>query len=289
MSAQSDGTEILMINTISFPHLGLKFTLSRVAFSIGGFPIYAYGLTITIGLILAVIYGFKQCKPQKSGEKITDGLGVDDYLNMLLLAIPISIICARIYYVVFSFDAYKDNLLSVFDIRGGGLAIYGGVIGAVLTIFVYCRKNKINMGTVLDILSIGLLIGQSIGRWGNFVNGEAFGSETTLPWAMTIEQGGAVIANSVHPTFFYESLWNAIGIAVLMIYKKHTRFRGELFCAYLVWYGIGRTIIEGLRTDSLYLGPLRVSQVLAAVAAVVGVVLIIRGRRKAANSTDVHV
>ena len=136
MSAQSDGTEILMINTISFPHLGLKFTLSRVAFSIGGFPIYAYGLTITIGLILAVIYGFKQCKPQKSGEKITDGLGVDDYLNMLLLAIPISIICARIYYVVFSFDAYKDNLLSVFDIRGGGLAIYGGVIGAVLTIFV---------------------------------------------------------------------------------------------------------------------------------------------------------
>ena len=289
MSVQSDGTEILMINTISFPYLGLEFTLSRVAFSIGGFPIYAYGLTITIGLILAVIYGFKQCKPQKSGEKINDGLGVDDYLNMLLLAIPISIICARIYYVVFSFDAYKDNLLSVFDIRGGGLAIYGGVIGAVLTIFVYCRKNKINMGTVLDILSIGLLIGQSIGRWGNFVNGEAFGSETTLPWAMTIEQGGAVIANSVHPTFFYESLWNAIGIAVLMIYKQHTRFRGELFCAYLVWYGIGRTIIEGLRTDSLYLGPLRVSQVLAAVTAVVGVVLIIRGRRKAANSTDVHV
>lgn len=289
MSAQSDGTEILMINTISFPYLGLEFTLSRVAFSIGGFPIYAYGLTITIGLILAVIYGFKQCKPQKSGEKINDGLGVDDYLNMLLLAIPISIICARIYYVVFSFDAYKDNLLSVFDIRGGGLAIYGGVIGAVLTIFVYCRKNKINMGTVLDILSIGLLIGQSIGRWGNFVNGEAFGSETTLPWAMTIEQGGAVIANSVHPTFFYESLWNAIGIVVLMIYKKHTCFRGELFCAYLVWYGIGRTIIEGLRTDSLYLGPLRVSQVLAAVTAVVGVVLIIRGRRKAANSTDVHV
>ena len=190
---------------------------------------------------------------------------------------------------MFSFDAYKDNLLSVFDIRGGGLAIYGGVIGAVLTIFVYCRKNKINMGTVLDILSIGLLIGQSIGRWGNFVNGEAFGSETTLPWAMTIEQGGAVIANSVHPTFFYESLWNAIGIAVLMIYKKHTRFRGELFCAYLVWYGIGRTRIEGLRTDSLYLGPLRVSQVLAAVTAVVGVVLIIRGRRKAANATDVHV
>ena len=120
-----------MINTISFPYLGLEFTLSRVAFSIGGFPIYAYGLTITIGLILAVIYGFKQCKPQKSGEKINDGLGVDDYLNMLLLAIPISIICARIYYVVFSFDAYKDNLLTVFDIRGGGLAIYGGVIGAV--------------------------------------------------------------------------------------------------------------------------------------------------------------
>ena len=142
MSAQSDGTEILMINTISFPYLGLEFTLSRVAFSIGGFPIYAYGLTITIGLILAVIYGFKQCKPQKSGEKINDGLGVDDYLNMLLLAIPISIICARIYYVVFSFDAYKDNLLSVFDIRGGGLAIYGGVIGAVLTICEWIPTQK---------------------------------------------------------------------------------------------------------------------------------------------------
>lgn len=269
-----------MINTISFPRLGLEFTINRVAFSIGDFPIYSYGLIITFGLVLAVIYGFKQCKPQESGERISDGLGVDDYLNMLLLAIPISIICARIYYVMFSFDAYKDNLLSVFDIRSGGLAIYGGVIGAVLTIVVYCRKKKINIGTVLDILSVGLLIGQAIGRWGNFVNAEAFGCETSLPWAMTIEENGKIIANGVHPTFFYESLWNAVGILILMIYKKHSRFRGELFCAYLVWYGAGRAIIEGLRTDSLYLGDFRVSQILAAVTAVVGAVLIIRGRKK---------
>lgn len=273
------GTEIFMINTVSFPHLGLNFTISRVAFSIGDFPIYSYGLIITIGLVLAVIYGFKQCKPQESGERVDDGLGVDDYLNMLLCAIPISVICARLYYVVFSWSAYKDNLLNIFDIRSGGLAIYGGIIGAVLTIVVYCRKKKINIGTVLDILCVGLLIGQAIGRWGNFVNAEAFGCETSLPWAMTIEENGKVIAKSVHPTFLYESLWNAIGILILMIYKKHTHFRGELFCAYLTWYGIGRAIIEGLRTDSLYFGTMRVSQVLAVITAVIGVVLIIRGRR----------
>ncbi len=268
-----------MTNIISFPGLGLKFEVNRAAFSIGNFPIYSYGLIITLGLILAVIYGFKQCVPQEPGEKTEDGLGVDDFLNMLLCAIPASIICARIYYVVFSWDAYKDNLLSVFDIRSGGLAIYGGIIGAVLTLVVYCRKKKINIGTVLDILSVGLLIGQAIGRWGNFVNGEAFGCETSLPWAMTIEEGGKIIANSVHPTFLYESLWNAVGIIVLIIYKKHIRFRSELFCAYLVWYGAGRMIIEGLRTDSLYLGPIRVSQLLAAVTAVAGAALIMIRRR----------
>ena len=190
---------------------------------------------------------------------------------MLIIAIPVSIICARAYYVIFSWDMYKDNIADVFDIRGGGLAIYGGVIGAAATVIIYCRAKKISLGSVLDMLAVGLLIGQSIGRWGNFVNGEAFGAATSLPWGMTVYTDGRLIAESVHPTFFYESLWNFIGIWVLLLYKRRKKANGELFCAYLIWYGAGRTFIEGLRADSLYLGAFRVSQLLAALTAILGI------------------
>lgn len=259
-----------MINEISFPGLGLEFTINRAAFSVGGIDVYWYGIIIAAGMILAFIYGsreFKRCK-----------LSQDDLLNMFLISVPVAIICARLYYVIFSFDQYRDNLLEIFDIRNGGIAVYGSLIGAAIVVVIYCLKKKINLGLVLDILAVGFLIGQAIGRWGNFVNGEAFGSATTLPWAMTIKSGGVTYADSVHPTFLYESLWNALGVIILLILRKHKRFNGEIFCAYILWYGLGRFWIEGLRTDSLYLGNLRISQLVALTSGFLGITAITAGR-----------
>ncbi len=261
-----------MIKVISFPNLGLEFNVNRVAFSIGSFNVYWYGIIIATGLMLALLYGARECK------KVA--LNPDDYFNMVLLSIPTAIIFARLYYVIFSFDLYKDDLLSVFDIRSGGLAIYGGVIGTFLVIFFYCRKKYIKLGIPLDMLAIGLLIGQSIGRWGNFVNGEAFGSYTTLPWAMTIKSGSYTVAECVHPTFLYESLWNVLGLILLLIYKKRKKFEGELFSLYMIWYGLGRMLIEGLRADSLYIGSIRVSQLLSLLILISGIVIIVINRVK---------
>lgn len=261
-----------MTNVISFNGLGLEFSINRVAFSIGNFNVYWYGVIIAFGLALALLYGTRECK------KV--GLSLDDFYNMVLICIPSAIVCARLYYVIFSFDLYKDNLISVFDIRNGGIAIYGGIIGAFIAIYVYCKIKKIKIGIPLDMLAVGLLIGQAVGRWGNFVNGEAFGSYTSLPWAMTIKSGTKIIAESVHPTFLYESLWNGLGIVVLLLFKKHKKFDGEIFSLYMVWYGLGRMLIEGLRSDSLYIGSFRVSQLLSLVILVSGLLIIIINRIK---------
>lgn len=261
-----------MINTISFPNLNLSFNINRAAVTIGGFSIYWYGILIALGIIIAFIYAYHRCKKT--------GLDTDHLINMVLFALPVAIICARAYYVLFNFDLYKDDLWSIFDIRSGGIAIYGGIIGILIVLLVYCRKKRLNIGSVLDILAIGLLIGQAIGRWGNFVNGEAFGGATSLPWAMSVERNGKVIASMVHPTFLYESLWNALGIAVLLFYRRFKTFEGEEFCGYMIWYGIGRAMIEGLRADSLYIGSLRVSQILSILAVITGVALIVYFRKK---------
>lgn len=261
-----------MVNYISFPRLGIELTVSRSLFSIFGIPIYTYGLLIGLGIVLGFIYATKETKKQ--------GISQDDFLNMFLIGVPVAIICARLYYVIFSWSSYKNNLWEIFNLRGGGIAIYGGVIGAAAVVLIYCKKKKINIGAVLDILAIGLLIGQAIGRWGNFVNGEAFGSSCSMPWAMTIKQDGAIIANMVHPTFLYESIFNAIGIIVLCLYKRKKIFNGELFCGYMVWYGFGRLLIEGLRSDSLYWGDFRVSQLLSAIIVVAGIIIIVKFRKK---------
>lgn len=261
-----------MINNIIFPRLGIDINVSRVLFSIFGVDIYVYGAIIGLGFFLAFWYASRESK------KV--GLNQDDLLNMFLLAVPLAIVGARLYYVTFNWSEYENNLGEILNIRNGGLAIYGGVIAAVLTIVVYCRKKKISIGMVLDILCVGLLIGQSIGRWGNFFNGEAFGSETTLPWAMTIIGDGEIIAENAHPTFFYESLWNALGIIALLLYKKQKSFNGELFCAYMIWYGFGRMLIEGLRTDSLYIGIFRVSQLLALFSMLAGIIIIIINKKR---------
>lgn len=261
-----------MINIISFPQLDLLFKVNRVAFKIGNFEVYWYGLLIGLGLLIAIFYGVYEFKRVK--------LNTDDFFNMLLIALPVAIICARAYYVIFNWELYAGDVLTVFDIRNGGLAIYGGIIGAVTVVILYCIKNKISIGAVLDILAIGLLIGQVVGRWGNFINGEAFGSSTSLPWGMTVETSGKIIADSVHPTFLYESIWNLVGIAVLLTYKKIKKFNGEIFCGYLLWYGVGRSLIEGLRADSLYIGAFRVSQLLSIALAVIGLIIIILKRHK---------
>ncbi len=261
-----------MINQITFPGLGLNFDISRSLFSVFGIPVYTYGLIIAFGVILGFAYASKETKRQ--------GISQDDFLNMFLLAVPVAIVSARLYYVIFSWSSYKDNLWEIFNIRGGGLAIYGGVIGASATVLIYCVKKNINKGTVFDILAVGLLIGQAIGRWGNFVNGEAFGAETALPWAMTVRRESMLIAYSVHPTFFYESILNALGILALCLYKRKKIFEGEIFCGYMVWYGFTRMIIEGLRADSLYIGVFRVSQILSGLLFATGLIIIIKNRKK---------
>lgn len=267
-----------MINNISFPNLGLEFEVNRIAFSIFGVDVYAYGFLIGIGLLLAFIYGAYESKK-------TD-LSQDDLLNMILIALPSAIIGARLYYVVFQWESYKNDLISIFNLRQGGLAVYGGIIGAAIAIFFYCRKKKINIGKPLDILGIGLLIGQAIGRWGNFVNGEAFGSETNLPWAMTVVHKGNTIAQMVHPTFLYESLWNVAGLIIISATRRKKAFEGEIFCRYMMWYGIGRAMIEGLRVDSLYLGVFRVSQILSVCLVVAAIGIVVCKRKKLKKTLD---
>lgn len=272
-----------MYHEISFPGLGLSFNPSRVAFFIGEKGIYWYGIIIAIGFMLAVIYGMKRAPKF--------GLTQDNVLDMLLCAVPLAIVGARAYYCIFSWEMYKDNPISVLYIWNGGLAIYGAVIGAVIGLIVITKIRKINTLAMMDVGSVGLLIGQSIGRWGNFMNREAFGGMTDnfLRMGLTDVNGQTIY---VHPTFLYESLWNALGILLLHFYSKKRKYDGQLFIMYVGWYGLGRMFIEGMRTDSLYVGNtnLRVSQLLAAVCLLVAAVLLIYNKIfKEHDPEDLHV
>ncbi len=260
-----------MQNIISFEKLGLKFTVNQVAFSIFGMDVYWYGIIIALGMILAFVYASRESKKE--------GIDQNDFLNLFIISVPAAIIGARIYYCAFTMQYYKDDLTALFNIREGGLAIYGGIIATVLAIFIYSKIKKINPLKILDILAVGLLIGQCIGRWGNFVNCEAYGTETNNIFAMTIMHNGYTVAESVHPTFLYESLWNLLGIIFILIYKKRKLFSGEIFCLYMIWYGFGRMFIEGLRIDSLYIGSHRVSQILSALILIGGIFAVTQGRR----------
>lgn len=244
---------------ISFPFLGSWSICPPNSFTLFGHTFYWYGVIIAVGFLLAVAYAYRRCERDF-------GIKQDDLTDVLLFAVPLAIVGARIYYVVFygGYDSFADMV----KIWEGGLAIYGGIIAAFLTVFIVCRVKHISALALLDITSFGLLIGQSIGRWGNFMNREAYGYETDIFCRMGLTLDGITIY--VHPTFLYESLWNAVGFAVLHIFsKKHTRqFDGQYLLMYLAWYGLGRVWIEGLRTDSLYLGAtgIRVSQLIAGVA-----------------------
>ena len=193
---------------------------------------------------------------------------------------PVAVICARIYYCAFSWELYADNPISVLYIWEGGIAIYGSVIGAVLGIVAFCKIKKIKIATVLDIVSLGFLIGQALGRWGNFFNREAFGAETESFFRMGLMKASTGAVTYYHPTFLYESVWNAAGFLLLHFLSKKRRFDGQIALGYLAWYGLGRAFIEGLRTDSLYIGSIRVSQLLAAVSCVVAVGLLLVLSRK---------
>ena len=252
--------------TISFPNLGLEWNPPK-AIELGSFSFRFYGLCIALGLILAVVYALKRRKQF--------GFTEDHIMDGVLCIVPFAVICARLYYCAFSWDAYKDNLVSLLYIWEGGLAIYGGVIGAALGLIVYCKIRKISLPALLDLVAIGFLIGQSIGRWGNFFNREAFGAVTDSFFKMGLTDGLTGVTTYVHPTFLYESVWNAVGFVALHFLSKKRKYDGQMALGYVAWYGLGRTFIEGLRQDSLYWGNLRVSQVLAATTCFIAVGILI--------------
>lgn len=254
---------------ISFPMFGENFAINPPSsINIGGFSIYFYGIIIALGLLLAVLYMTKHSR--------RFDMEMDVVYDYLIWAVILAVICARLYFVLFyfSWEDIKSDPLSILRIRDGGLAIYGGVIGAILALFIRSRMRRESIWPALDIMGIGLLIGQLVGRWGNFFNREAFGYETDVFCRMGLTVGNSTVY--VHPTFLYESLWNFIGLLILHFHSKRRRsYQGEYFFGYLIWYGIGRAMIEGLRSDSLWLIPdvIRVSQLLAAVTAVVAIII----------------
>lgn len=252
-----------MEHTIGFPNLGLEFTLNRVACSVFGKDIYWYGIIICVGFILAALYVNSRTKDF--------GITSDNLTDCLIICVPLGIICARIYYVVFEWSYYAQHPDEIIAIWKGGIAIYGGIIGTLIGLYVYSRVKKLSFASLCDLAAFGLLIGQCIGRWGNFVNGEAHGGPTTLPWGMTIDD-----QSMVHPTFLYESLWNLIGFILLHFYSKKRKFKGEMALLYVAWYGAGRAWIEGLRTDSLYIGSVRVSQLLAILSCIAAIAVLAR-------------
>lgn len=261
--------------TISFPGLGIEGINPprTLPFSVFGKEIYFYGLIIALGFLLAILYAKKRVKQF--------GTNFDLVTDAILFAVPLAIICARIYYVIFQWDNYKDNPISALYIWQGGIAIYGGVIGAILGLLLFAKVKKQKLTPYLDIMALGLLIGQLIGRWGNFFNREAYGAQILNDFflRMGIEENGGLV-RYWHPTFLYESVWNLVGFILLHFLSKKRKYDGQTFLQYVAWYGLGRVWIEGLRTDSLYLGStgIRVSQLLAGVSfvAAVGVMLYIR-------------
>lgn len=261
---------------VSFPGLGLSFEISPIAFSIGNLHIHWYGIIIATGLLLAVIYAYFSAKR----------FNVDNnkFIDCVLVGVITGVIGARAYYVLFKLDYYIAHPSEIIMISNGGLAIYGGLIGGILGGCITAKILKMKIMPILDVAVLGFLIGQGIGRWGNFFNQEAFGTVTDLPWGMVSSNTGM---EAVHPCFLYESIWCLLGFLLLhFLSKKYQKYSGQVFYGYLVWYGFERMIVEGLRTDSLYLPfslfgmDIRVSQVLSGVIFLVGIILLIINRKK---------
>lgn len=267
------------MSVVEFPKLGLSFDLDKVAFTIGGVDIAWYAILISTGFLLAVAYALFNVKKF--------GLEENRVIDVIIGGMLGGIVGARLYYVAFSWDFYKDNLKEILNTRNGGLAIYGGIIGAVLVGSIICKIRKVKLLPMFDMAVLGFLIGQGIGRWGNFVNVEAYGAETNSIFGM-ISSGDVIISSPVHPCFLYESIWCILGFILLHFYSKHRKFDGELSLMYLIWYGFERSIVEGLRQDSLYWGPFRVSQVLSIILVIVSLItwIIIRSKIKRNNDPE---
>ena len=282
-----------MHTSIEFPNIGIHLESVGNHITIFGFDIAYYGMIIGAGILAGIFIAAWEAK--RTGQK------PDDYYDLAIYAVIFSIIGARIYYVVFSWDMYKDNLLSIFNIRQGGLAIYGGVIAAVITVTVFAKIKHLSAPLLMDTAGLGLVAGQMIGRWGNFFNREAFGEYTDWLLAMRLpvdavrgsditglmrehmETVEGVSYIQVHPTFLYESLWCLLIFILMLLYRRHKKFDGEVFLLYLAGYGFGRFWIEWLRTDQLLLPGIGfpVSQLLAGVLVLLSVALIFFNRRKA--------
>ena len=277
---------------IYFPNLGIFLENVGKNFNVFGFEIAFYGCTMATGIIVGYLMAAREAK--------STGQNPDDYLDMLLYAVFFAIIGARLYYVIFKWDYYGQNLLQIFNLRQGGLAIYGGIIGAFTTVYFFAKKRKLSFAQMLDTACPGLAAGQVIGRWGNFFNREAFGGYTDGLFAMQLPvsavRSGEITEQmwenlevingiefiQVHPTFLYEGLWNVGVIIFLYLYRKHKKFQGELVLWYLVLYGVGRFWVESLRTDQLLIPGIGfpISQLLGAVMAVAGLIAIFVGHKK---------
>lgn len=284
-----------MHTTIDFPNLGIHLTSVGKTISLFHIDIAYYGIVIGLGILAGLFVAVMEAK--RSGQN------PDTYYDLVIYAVIFSVIGARIYYVIFSWDMYKDDLKSIFNIRQGGLAIYGGVIAAIITVIIFARVKKLSAPLIFDTAGLGLVTGQMIGRWGNFFNREAFGEYTNNLFAMRLpvdavrssdittkmwnhaETVKGVMYIQVHPTYLYESMWCLMVLIIMLLYRKHKKFDGEVFLIYLLGYGLGRFWIESLRTDQLLLPKvgLPVSQLLAGTIVIVSAILVITGRKKAAR------
>ena len=273
---------------VDFPAIGLRIPVSRTLFKVFGQDIYAYAVIIALSILLMIFLGLRHCERY--------GIQQDVIIDFMIFAMPASIICARLYYVAFSWDSYRGSLLDIINVRQGGLAIYGGVIGAFLTVVIFSKVRKLDTVRFFDFGVPYLILAQGIGRWGNFINQEVFGTNTTLPWGMTSSQISAYLASHeqwlatlgvtvdpfkpVHPTFLYESLWNIAVAFILFKLRKRMKYKGEVLLGYLIGYGVGRAFIEGLRTDSLMLGGFRVSQMLSVIIVAVCLIIVVFFRNR---------
>lgn len=262
------------MNNIAFPKLGLSFNINPVALTLGIREIYWYALIILTGFLLGLLFACHGCEKR--------GVTKDNVWDVAMIGLVVGIIGARIYYVLFALDEFKSDWTDIFKIWNGGLAIYGGIIGAVISTLIYCRVKKISFLNMADVCCPGLFIGQAVGRFGNFMNAEVYGRETSLPWGMSING-----APPVQPLFLYESLWNILGLILLVIFRRKKTADGQVFCFYIFWYSLGRLFLEGMRDSDyiLYLipGKLGISQAAAFLFIIASAAAFVCLTRKAAK------
>lgn len=261
-----------MTHTIAFPGLGISMVINRVAFTIFGKDIFWYALILLSGFLLGLLFVYNTCEKR--------GVSKDAVFDIAFWGLIFGLICARIYYVLFDIESLEGNFWNIFKIWNGGIAIYGSLIGAIGTALVYSLKHKLKPLKVFDVFVPGLLIGQIVGRWGNFVNAEVYGGITTLPWRMTING-----AAGVHPLFLYESLWNLLGLIIVLIFRDKKKADGQVFFFYSLWYGVGRFFLESMRQPQYILwvipNVLGISQLVALIAVAVSIAaFVILGRKK---------